>query len=293
MRASLGDLGAPARLAAFGGALALIGGLATLAGAATGDGPSAADNGHQGEAMAMTEATPAEQDRVNGLASVAGGYTFAPAETTLPLGQTRAFRFRIVDGNGTAARQMDLDGGVRLHLIVVRRDFAGYQHVHPALQADGTWSVPLRLRAPGVYRAFADFEIDGKKIVLGHDLFVPGSFAPTPLPAPATRVSAQGHTVELASEDLHANRPTELHFRVSRNGSPVRSFDPYVRRRGHLIALRDGDLAYSHVHPEPAAARGEIVFHSELPSAGRYRLFLQFKVDGIVHTAPFTVGVQR
>ena len=92
---------------------------------------------------------------------------------------------------------------------------------------------------------------------------------------------------------LHVGKATKLHFAISRNGKPVPSFDTYVGHRGHLVALRDGDLFYSHVHPEPDAKVGEIVFHTELPSAGRYRLFLQFKVGGVVHTAPFTVEVQR
>jgi hypothetical protein len=288
MTAPVRDLGAPARLAAFAVALALVGGLAALAGAATGR--ATTEDGHAADAMAMGRAIPAEQ---NGLASVAGGYTFAPAQTRLPLGKTRAFRFRIVDGQGKAVRDVDVDGGVRVHLIVVRRDLAGYQHVRSILQADGSWSVPLTLRAPGVYRAFADFEIDGKKTVLGHDVFVPGPFAPTSLPAAARTAAADGYSVRLTSDELHENRATELHFAVSRYGRPVRSFDPYVGQRGHLVALRDGDLSYSHVHLEPAAGLGEIVFRTELPSAGRYRLFLQFKVGGIVHTAPFTVEVER
>ncbi len=44
-----------------------------------------------------------------------------------------------------------------LHLIVVRRDLADYQHVHPVLDDSGTWSVPLNLTEPGDYRVFADF----------------------------------------------------------------------------------------------------------------------------------------
>jgi hypothetical protein len=51
--------------------------------------------------------------------------------------------------------------------------------------------------------------------------------------------------------------------------------------------LRDLDA------PLPTGAPGEIVFHTELPTAGRYRLFFQFKIGGVVHTAPFTVDVQR
>jgi hypothetical protein len=291
MLSRFGNLGAPARLAAFAAGLALVGGVAALAGAATGNGRVATKDTHGG-AMAMEQMSPADQSRASGLASAAAGYTFVPAQTTLPLAKTSAFRFRILDNRGQAVRNFDVDGGVRIHLIVVRRDFVGYQHVHPRLRPDGSWSVPLKLDAPGAYRAFADFEIDGKKTVLGHDLFVPGSFAPARLPAVSTASTTAGFAVELTHAALYANRATRLHFAISRNGRPVPSFDSYVGHRGHLVALRDGDLTYSHVHPEPDARVGEIVFHTELPS-GRYRLFLQFKVAGAVHTAPFTVEVQR
>ena len=142
-------------------------------------------------------------------------------------------------------------------------------------------------------RAFTDFEIDGAKTVLGHDLFVAGAFAPGALPAESAVTETDGFRVKLTHGKLRAEGESSLHFAVSRNGRPVPRFDPYVGHRGHLVALRDGDLSYSHVHPEPGAKVGEIVFHSSLPSAGRYRLFLQFKLAGVVHTAPFTVEAGR
>jgi hypothetical protein len=43
------------------------------------------------------------------------------------------------------------------------------------------------------------------------------------------------------------------------------------------------------VHPDEHSLR----FMARFPSAGRYRLFLQFKVDGRVHTAAFTQEVSR
>ena len=53
---------------------------------------------------------------------------------------------------------------------------------------------------------------------------------------------------------------------------------------GHLVALREGDLAYLHVHPS-----GEgVAFEADLEPRSRYRLYLQFKHDGRVHTAEFT-----
>jgi hypothetical protein len=296
MRTRLQTLGAPARLAAFAAGLAVVGGAAALAGAATGS-ERVAEPAQRGDAMGMDAVGAADhstaQSRASGLSSVAGGYRFVSTQTTLPLGRSTTFAFRIIDREGRPVRNVDLDGGVRVHLIVVRRDFAGYLHVHPVLGADGSWRVPLTLAAPGAYRAFADFEIDGMKTVLGRDLFVPGSFSPAPLPAPASATAVDGFRVDLAHAPLHAGVATKLHFAISRNGRPVPSFDAYVGQRGHLVALRDGDLSYSHVHPEPDAAVGEIVFHASLPSAGRYRLFLQFKVRGVVHTAPFTIEVAR
>ncbi|MGI8421847.1 MAG: hypothetical protein ACR2MU_06270 [Gaiellaceae bacterium] len=282
-------LGAPARLAVFAAALALVGGIAALAGAATGHGRSTTP----APGMVMEHLSSGAQSQANGLAAVAGGYTLAPEQTTLPLGKVSSFRFRILDTQGRPVRRFDLDGTVRLHLIVVRRDLVGYQYVHPALQGDGSWATPLTLAAPGAYRVFADFEVAGEKTVLGSDLFVPGRFAPALLPRVHATASTDGYSVSLAHDELRAGRETQLHFVVRRNGRPVESFESYIGRRGHLVALRDGDLSYSHVHPESAGQTGEIVFHSELPSAGSYRLFLQFKRDGVVHTAPFTVEVAR
>jgi hypothetical protein len=282
------ELGAPERLAAFVVVLALVGGAAALAGKATGEGRTPATP--REDAMSMGSAASAQ---ANGLASVAGGYSFVPARSTLPLGKAASYRFTILDSHGDPVRRFDVDGGVRLHLIVVRRDYLGYQHLHPSLGGDGTWSVPLTLRDPGAYRAYADFEIDGEKTVLGNDIFVPGRFTPEPVPDVRPAVVTDGFTVTLRHDRLHAGKETRLEFSVSRGGRPVPAFDLYVGHRGHLVALHEGDLAYSHVHPEPVGGRGQIDFHTQLSAAGRYRLFLQFKVDGVVHTAPFTIEVAR
>jgi hypothetical protein len=59
--------------------------------------------------------------------------------------------------------------------------------------------------------------------------------------------------------------------------------------------LREGDLAYLHVHPDGHPGDGstepgpEVVFYAGVPSEGRYRLFLDFRHDGVVRTAEFVV----
>ena len=82
---------------------------------------------------------------------------------------------------------------------------------------------------------------------------------------------------------------------MTRAGAPVRDLQPYLGAYGHLVALRAGDLAYLHVHPEGEPADGRtaagpgIAFVAEVPSAGTYRLYLDFRHGGAVRTAEFTV----
>ena len=71
-------------------------------------------------------------------------------------------------------------------------------------------------------------------------------------------------------------------------GGPLAGVEPYLGADGHLVALREGDLAFLHVHPEESDTPGTIRFAAELPSAGRYRLFLQFTHDGRVTTVAHT-----
>jgi hypothetical protein len=271
------------RVALFALALVLLGGAAASVGYAT--------RGDAAPSVGSMEPMVHAGTEANGLASSAGGFTLVPERTSLAPGAA-SFRFRILDDGGRPASAFDLEGGVRLHLIVVRRDFAGYQHVHPRLAADGSWRADLQFPQPGLYRAFADFEVGGEKTVLGHDFTVRGSFAPRELAAPSLRTTSGAYTVELAHASLHAGETTPLSLTVRRAGVPV-ALERYVGARGHLVALHDGDLAYTHVHPLEGGERGEATFESELAEAGRYRLFFQFKTRGRVHTASFTVEVAR
>jgi hypothetical protein len=191
----------------------------------------------------------------------------------------------------------DEDHGEDLHLVAVRRDLAGYQHVHPELDADGTWQTPLEL-TPGTWRLFADATPTalGEDLVLGGDLDVPGGYDPQPLPAPAAVAEVDGYTVVLSGQPA-AGRETELTLSISRGGRPVTDLQPYLGAYGHLVALRADDLAYLHVHPvddaaDPGTAPGPHVdFAATAPSAGSYRLFLDFRHEDTLHTAAFTIAV--
>nr|WP_219942066.1 hypothetical protein [Iamia sp. SCSIO 61187] len=97
--------------------------------------------------------------------------------------------------------------------------------------------------------------------------------------------------------DLRAGSESALTLSVSKEGQPITDLQPYLAAYGHLVALRAGDLGYLHVHPEGAPGDGEtpagpdIDFAAHVPSAGNYRLYLDFRHGDVVRTAEFTVEV--
>jgi hypothetical protein len=228
----------------------------------------------------------------SGLARTAGGFTLETAwRPEDGEGRTGTLEFRILGPDGRAVRYFDEQHGKAMHLMVVRRDLTHYRHLHPSMGADGTWSAPLTFPEPGPYRVFADFAAAGRALTLGDNLDIRGKYEPAVLPDPAGADRVGEYEVALAS-DVVAGGEASLVFDVSRNGRPVEDLEPYLGALGHLVALREGDLAFLHVHPEEDEGSGpRIAFRAMFPSEGRYRLFLQFAHAGGVRTAAFTVEV--
>ncbi|MEU8347474.1 hypothetical protein AB0C74_37730 [Spirillospora sp. NPDC048832] len=224
------------------------------------------------------------------------GYTLAPRTTTVAPGEKTDFRFTINGPDGRPVTGFKPLHGKRLHLIVAQRDLSGFQHLHPTEVGGGVWSVPIELPEPGVYRFFTDIQPDGasRQLTLGTDVFAPGDLRPAPLPEPVRVAKVDGYEVALTG-GLTPGKSTELTLTVSKDGKPVTDLESYLEAYGHLVALRQGDLAYLHVHPDGAPGDGKtapgpgITFFAEAPSGGAYRLYLDFKHGSKVRTAEFTV----
>jgi hypothetical protein len=259
-------------------------------------GPTRADTdttGGHGAAEDQTMGAHAELPA--GLQVTQDGYRLSPLTATLATGEPQPFQFQITGPDGTPVTRYTRSHDKDLHLIVVRRDLSGFQHVHPALGADGTWTIPLAVPAAGEYRAFADFQPAGhpQGMTLGVDVAAPGDYQPVPLPAPTRTATVDGYTVRLDG-DLTAGTDSKLTLSISNDGQPVTDLQPYLGAYGHLVALRDGDLAYLHVHPDGAPGDGrtpagpQISFYADVPTTGTYRLYLDFQHAGQVRTAEFT-----
>jgi hypothetical protein len=273
------------RLSAFGAGLAVVLVAALGVGRATGD-----------VAQAQDASAPAEQHdaaghggaattagAVTGTSLSADGLRLQVPQTTLPSLQATRFSFSVLDEDGQAVREYDLEQGERMHLVVVSRDLSRHAHVHPELDADGSWTALLTLSA-GTYRAVADFSTGGERHSLAVDLAAPGELTIAELPTSSTTASVDDLRVELERDG------SQLSFTAFDAAGAEVVPEPYLGARGHLVAFRAGDLAYAHVHPsgEDGATTS---YDAELPGAGTYRLFLELQVDGSVRTFPFTLEV--
>ncbi|MFF3643885.1 hypothetical protein [Streptomyces sp. NPDC002564] len=225
------------------------------------------------------------------------GYTLDLRSTRVDADKEQRLRFAVVeDATGRNVTAYEKEHDKELHLIVASRDLTTYRHLHPVRAADGTWSAPVRLPEAGGYRVFADFRPSGAQeaLTLGADLGVAGPYAPKDLPGHRATAKVDGYDVTLKGA-LRTGAGGDLTLDVARNGRPVTDLQPYLGAYGHLVALRAGDLAYLHVHPNGTPGDGRtkagpgISFAAAAPSAGTYRLFLDFKHRGEVRTAEFTV----
>jgi hypothetical protein len=313
--------GSATKVAGFAAVLAVVFGGAWAAGAQVGPiGTTAeADNathssGHSSGHSAGADTHPSKQpeqqeddmnDTANtgsatlpGLAVARDGYRLVLTDPTVEPGN-QPVAFTIEGPNGQPVTEFDVEHDKQLHLIVVRRDHTGFQHLHPTLdETTGTWTARAQL-TPGAWRVFADFTAtDGPALVLGSDLLVPGHLQ-GPNPAEETRTDVvDGYTVTVDGA-LVPGEHSALTLTMSKDGAPVTDLQPYLGAYGHLVALREGDLAYLHVHPGGEPGDGEtepgpeIEFGAEVPSTGRYHLYLDFQHDDVVRTAHLILDAGR
>lgn len=300
-------MNAPARLGLYGAALVAVFAVAFATAGAVVPAETAqawvaqtddhAGHGQQGDAMSSDNRHTDHNAAVSslGLGSAQAGYQLTDVTTPPELGVDGELTLTVTGPDGEPVTSYEVEHEKELHLIVVRTDGQHFRHVHPVRDNTGSWSIPWQWDAAGTYRVFADFvpAETGDGITLSTAAQVRGDYAPVAA-EPVAETTVDGFDIAVTG-DLVAGEASTLTMTIARDGRPVTALEPYLGAFGHLVALRDGDLAYLHVHPHGATpgtgerSGPEIVFEATAPTEGRYLLFLDFQVDGQVHTAPLVI----
>jgi hypothetical protein len=236
----------------------------------------------------------------DGLSATESGLTLQPAALSLLAGQDTTWSFRITSGQtAQPVTQFEPEQTRLMHLYVVRDDLTGFQHLHPQMAPEGTWTARLGALQPGSYRAYTQFSTTGsagKPVtpVLSVALTVPGAAASVALPPAAPTAEVDGYTVAVDA-NVSAGAENDLSLTITRAGEPVTDLQPYLDSYAHLTAIHAGDMAFAHLHPlgtvDGDHGGPKLDFHAMLPRGGDWRLFIQFQTVGVPHTAQVTLHV--
>ncbi|MCD4524462.1 hypothetical protein [Nocardioides sp. cx-173] len=227
----------------------------------------------------------------------AGGYRLELVGELPEPGRPGDVSFRVLDRSGRAVTTYVPDQTKDLHMYVVRSDLAHFRHLHPTMAPDGTWTGRVALPTAGSYRVIVEFlpaeDPDAGHVVLGDTALVPGTWTPE---AVADAASADDGVVAVeAPETLAAGSDERMTLTVSGADGDRVALGSYLGTFAHLTGFHAGSGRFVHVHPygaaEPAGEGDELTFHTEFTEPGRYRFFLQVRVDGFLHQVPFTATV--
>jgi hypothetical protein len=240
---------------------------------------------------------------------------FQPAAPVPPGPTMVAFTIDQPSGEPLTSYRRGAGPHTGVHVIVVRDDLSELIHRHPPIAADGSVSETIDFRDAGRYRVLVDAypKLEGplRNFQLHRDVQIGDSDQRQPVPPFQRTQTVDGYTVTLErTPRIRALRPTFIKATVTDPQGRPAQFTPYYGAIAHAIFFRSGSLDYFHTHvcgantpgctsvvantnlTGEATGDGKLTIGVLLPVPGTWRLFLQFKSEGKVVTAPFTLKVR-
>jgi hypothetical protein len=218
-----------------------------------------------------------------------------------------------IKGNNSETVPLDIQHDKKLHLIVVSKDLAYFDHIHPEFQASGSYDISVlpkekdytkgkfvnetKFDQGGDYVLFADYLPSGATHQLERvELNVAGKPYQAKKFAEARTVSkVDGFEVSIVPEGGKFLNKGTMHISgiVKKDGKevPADQFENYLAAKAHVVMISEDTKDYLHVHPE--VVDGRLDLHTEFGKTGIFRGWLQFQTDGKVHTADFVVNVEE
>ncbi len=178
-----------------------------------------------------------------------------------------------------------------VHLFVVSQNLEFFAHIHPVLQADGSFEQKVCLPYGGMYRLLADFYPSGSvpQLAVG-TVYVTGSRAPAhprASVAPSKSVNLTA-ALRLEPEQPIAGLQTRLFFSLD----PFAGLQTYLGAWGHMLAVSEDLVDLLHVHPFLADGKANMQFNIIFPRSGLYRVWTQIQRENTVNTVVFTIPVK-
>jgi len=182
----------------------------------------------------------------------------------------------------------------KLHLIVYDPALKEFQHLHP--EFDGkVWHVQANFAVDGEYWVWAQGKVKTTKKEFAAPARLTVSGGTDAWPAPPTlgdiRMGNSGtSTVQLGSDQIYAGQMVMLDIAFGRNDGSQPSLSPYLGAFAHVVAVSNDGATLEHVHPMDLGDNMGML-HATFPSAGDYRLWIQFIDGGELKVIPLAITV--
>jgi P-type Cu+ transporter len=254
----------------------------------------------------MTEMMRADVEPVS--LEIAGVRAEIVSPPVIRAGEPARLVYRLSTKDGQPLKDVGLSHEAWIHLVVMRDDLTGFQHIHPQpTGTPGEFALDVVFPTAGRYALNSEFKRRGalRDIAFRRVVAVEGvAPARADLREDRSAKVVGGVRVELHG-DAHVGEMSELEFVFSNaaTGAPVRDLQPYLAAAGHVIVASEHLYTIQHGHGEAKDAAGneiwprpgtkfgpEIGFHHRFAAPGLYRLWGQFQTaDGQVLTVEFVV----
>jgi hypothetical protein len=213
------------------------------------------------------------------------------------------------------------------HLFVISQNMDFFEHIHPEMLPDGTWTIETTLPKAGYYKVLCDFfPAGGSSQFLAIPLVTAGYAADLaadsahlePDKVPKETDGALTATMAYDPDPCVAGMYCHLNITVSdtNTGIEVADLQTYLGAFGHMLIMSEDMEEYVHSHPlevtnlsavldgdppeflippdadlEKIRGGPIVTFEGLMPKPGLFRAWAQFRRNDKVHTVAFTFNV--
>ena len=191
---------------------------------------------------------------------------------------------------------LDVEHEKKIHLITVSEDLSWFDHIHPELGTDGSYTVKEKFPFAGKYTLFADYKPSGANHTVDNLNVVIGGTAPPAKTYSVDKLTGDGgdgFSVNLSPDGgkFLTNMPMHINGVMMQNGKEVdvNTLENYLGAKAHMVVVSLADKKYLHVHP--GVEGGKFDLHTTFDKPGVYRGWIQYQSKGKVHTSDFVFNV--
>nr|WP_295871695.1 hypothetical protein [uncultured Chitinophaga sp.] len=213
-------------------------------------------------------------------------------------GENTRLVFRPVNNNHPEdAVPLSIQHEAAFHLIIVNSQLTSFEHLHPQRDADGNYIIDVTFNHAGQYLVYADYQAEGYAPQTDRlTLQVAGQEQPGAGEA-GEKLSTVTDGLQLtiaAAAPFVAGAESHIPVTITKDGKALHAADinPYLGAVAHIILIGREDKDFLHIHPM-SDSQFPIIGHTVFPKADIYRMWIQFKTEGVLHTASFTIQVSN